>query len=267
MGNEPPVELSITLDRNGVAAPAQRVVTIASEVVGTCLQALANEDLSPPELQGGFVHYRFSGLEMSAEERRETYQNWILSKGFQDLARGVRETLEEALFYIAIHNLKQKRTTFGQFEADMASIRANVANLSFPKLLDDVNMGLSEPMAFEAEFLSLQRVRNCLEHRGGRVSNRDVDSGTGIMTLSFPRLRLFFRRGEEEVEVTKNSDKFCGESEGITVFLNRVTRSREYALDEPVVISADDFAEIAMACFMFASDIASKLPGETTELE
>ena len=84
--------LHITLNPNGVAAPAQRAVVIASQVVGICLRGLANDDLSPPEMQGGFIGYKFDSLEMSNEERRETYQNWILSKGFQDLARGVRET-------------------------------------------------------------------------------------------------------------------------------------------------------------------------------
>lgn len=52
--------------------------------------------------------------------------------------------------------------------------------------------------------------------------------------------------------------------EEITVLLNRVTRSREYALGEPVVISADDFVEIASACHFFAEEIASKLPGESS---
>jgi hypothetical protein len=44
------------------------------------------------------------------------------------------------------------------------------------------------------------------------------------------------------------------------LFLRRVTRSRDYALDEPVVIEANDFFEIAMACHLFASDVATKLP-------
>jgi hypothetical protein len=55
------------------------------------------------------------------------------------------------------------------------------------------------------------------------------------------------------------------QNEEISVYLKLVTRSRAYDLGEPVVISADDFAEIAMACHLFASEIASKLPGETSK--
>lgn len=258
MGTEPHL---VTLNPNGVAAPAQRVATIASQVVGTCLRALANDDLSPPELQGGSISYRFSGLEMSAEERREIYQNWILSKGFQDLARGVRETLEEALFYIAVGKLALRRMTLQKLQAEMDEIRKKAAKLCFPELLEKVNRGLSEPMSFDAEFRSLQKVRNCLEHRGGRVGDQDVDSATRTMTLSFPRLGLFNRRGDEEVEVKLAPGTEV--EEDISLYLKLTTRSLEYARGDPVVISADHFAEIATACHFFASEIAAKLPRDS----
>lgn len=259
--------LHIELNPNGVAAPAQRAVAVASQVVGICLRGLANDDLSPPEMRGEFMGYKFDGLEMSDEERRETFQNWLLSKGFQDLARGVRETLEEAVFYLAMVKRERGMTTLAEVEADMAAIRTDAGKPPFPKLLAEVNAGLTEPMAFDAEFLSLQKARNCLEHRGGRVGSRDVDAATGFMTLSFPRLRTFYRRGDGEVELTPGAvidthepDNPFGKGEEVQIFLNRVTRSREYALGEPVVITASDFYEIAMACQLFASDVAAKLP-------
>lgn len=262
-----PRALHIELNPNGVAAPAQRAVIIASQVVGICLRGLANEDLSPPEMRGGFMGYKFDGLEMSEEERRETYQNWLLSKGFQDLARGVRETLEEAVFYLAMIKREPGMTTLAEVDVDMAEIRADAGKPPFPKLLEQVNRGLTEPMAFDAEFLSLQKARNCLEHRGGLVGPRDVDAATGTMTLSFPRLRTFYRRDDEEIELapgevidTHQPNNPFGKGEVVQIYMNRVTRSREYALGEPVVITASDFYEIAMACQLFASDLAAKLP-------
>lgn len=261
-----PLALHITLNPNGVAEPAQRVVIIASQVVATALRALEKDDVSPPEMRGGHLEYQFNGLEMTDDERRTTFQNWILSKGFQDLARGVRETLEEAVFYLAMIKREPGITTLAKVEADIAAIRAAAAKLPFPKLLEDVNAGLTEPMAFDAEFLSLQKARNCLEHRGGRVGARDVDT-TGSMTLSFPRLRVFYSRGDTEIEIapgaaidTHDPGSSFGKGEGVSLFINRVTRTRTYQLDEPVVISASDFYEIAMACQLFASDVAAKLP-------
>ncbi len=213
------------------------------------------------------VGYKFNGIEMTDQERRETYQNWVLSKGFQDLARGVRETLEEAVFFLTMIKRKPGVTTIADLESEMQVIRAGAAKLQFPKLLAEVNAGLNEPMAFESEFASLQKVRNCLEHRGGLVGERDVDPTTGFMTLNFPRLRMFYKRADQEIEQapgeainTHDATNPFGSGEEVPIFMDRVNRSRQYALHDPVTISPSDFFEIAMACHLFASDVAAKLP-------
>lgn len=263
-----PEKLHITLQPDVVAAPAQRVALLAAEVVGTTLRALDNDDCEQAESWGGPWGYRFDGLDLPPAQRREAFKNWVLAKGFQDLARGVRETLEEALFFIKM--LEQddgQLTSLAKIEADMAAIRAAAAKLNFPPLLEQVNAGLREPMAFDAEFRTLQNVRNCLEHRGGRVGAKDVDPATGTLTLSFPRLKTFYHRGEEEVELapgeaidTRSSGNPFGEGKRVSIFIKQVPRVREYALDEPVVIAASEFFEVALACHMFAGDVASKLP-------
>lgn len=260
--------LHITLHPDGVAAPAQRVVALVSEAVGTSLRALDKDECTEQEAWGGPWGYRFTGLDLPPEERRETFRNWVLAKGFQDLARGVRETLEEALFFIKmLESESDAPTTLVLIKADMAKIRADAAKLTFPALMEQVNGRLREPMEFEAEFRTLQNVRNCLEHRGGRVGAKDVDPATGCLTLTFPRLMTFYMQGEEEVELvvgevidTHSPDNPFGNGKEVPLYLKRVTRSREYALDEPVVITALDFFEVAMACHLFAGDVASKLP-------
>lgn len=158
-------------------------------------------------------------------------------------------------------------TTLADLESEMLLIRVGAAKLQFPQLLAEVNAGLNEPMAFESEFVSLQKVRNCLEHRGGLVSERDVDSVTGLMTLNFPRLRMFYKRGEQEIELalgeaidTHDASNPFGIGEDVPIFMDRMNRSRQYALHDPVIISPSDFFEIAMACHLFASDLAAKLP-------
>jgi hypothetical protein len=53
----------------------------------------------------------------------------------------------------------------------------------------EIKIGLTTPLAFGAEFLSIQKVRNCLEHRGGVVGTQDADID-GILRLSFPRFKI-----------------------------------------------------------------------------
>lgn len=105
------------------------------------------------------------------------------------------------------------------------------------------------------------------EKRGGVVGPRDVDPGTKILSLHFPRLQLFYMRGSEEVELamdepidTQSEDNPFGKGTGVQIYFKRVTRSRQYSLGEPVIITQPDFNEIAMACHLFAADLAAKLP-------
>jgi hypothetical protein len=262
-----PLALNITLNPDGVSARAYRVTLMASQVVGTCLRALDVDSCEDQNSWGTTFGYQFGDLGLTPTERREAFRNWIIAKGFQDLARGIRESLEEALFFIRM--MEKPRgvlTTWASVQAEMDNIRSKSAKLNFPNLMQQVNASLREPMAFDAEFGSMQKVRNCLEHRGGRTARQDVDPATGILTLSFPRLKAFYLRGGEEVEVlpgaiidTQSSDTSFGK-EDVQIHIRRVTRSRAYSLDEPVVINASDFYEIAFASYLFAADVASKLP-------
>lgn len=255
-----PRHLQVTLNRDGVAAPLLRAAILATNVVGTSLRALSNDDLSLPEMKADFMRLSFGELDLPEDERLRAYQNWILGKGFQDLARGVRETLEEAIFYIEMTKLEAGTTTWGALQSHMAKIRDRATRPGFPQLMEEVNAGLKERVAFEIEFLSLQKVRNCLEHRNGRVGAKDVDPINGIMALSFPRLKLTANEDGKETEIYEG--QFF--EKGAEVYLNRETRTREYVLEEAVVISSSDFYEIAVACHLFAVDLASKLPDLST---
>lgn len=256
-----PKHLQVTLNKDGVAAPVLRAAVLATSVVGTSLRALSNDDLSPPELKSDFMSFSFGGTEFPESERLQTYQNWILGKGFQDLARGVRETLEEAIFYLEMTKLEAGATTWGALQSHMAKIRGRAMRPGFSQLMEEVNTGLTERMAFEVEFLSLQKVRNCLEHRNGRVGLKDVDPTTGVMALSFPRLKITASEDGKETEVYEG--QFF--EKGAELYLGRETRIREYAMEEAVVISAADFYEIALACHLFAVDLATKLPDLPTQ--
>jgi hypothetical protein len=260
-------QIQITLNPDGVAAPAQRVVIVASRVVSAALRAFAKEDSSFADLQSGFMGYRFDGIDWSEEERRTTFRNWVLAKGFQDLARGVRETLEEALFFLETLKIPSGPTTIEAIEATMADIRSRAAKLQFPQLMESVNDGLNDRLSFTEEFISLQKVRNCLEHRGGIVAARDIDANVGTLILSFPRIRLFYRRGEEEIEIAAGEPidtHDVDDDGGVALYIQRITRVREYRLGEAVVIDEADFAEIAMACHTFAGEVAAKLPSLPT---
>jgi hypothetical protein len=254
-------QLHVRLDPNGVAAPAQRAALIASDVVAACLGAVAEGELSKPEMPDQFISYQFNGPDITSDERRVLYQNWLLAKGFHDLARGIRETLEEAVLYLTLVVRKSGPTTLSGFEQEIASTRKRASKLKFPQLLDKVNAGLVTPMAFEQEFRSIQKVRNCLEHHGGIVGTQDMDTSDAALVLSFPRFQFFYMRKDQEIELARGEVVDAQDQEPeVEILCRQVTRSKRYELGERITFAASEFGEIAMACNLFARDLASRLP-------
>lgn len=258
----PTREIRINLDPNGVSNAVKRVAVEAAQVVAACIERLATGELSEPSIGGSSgMGYRFSGDPLTSDQRRAAYNNWLLAKGFGDLARGIRECLEEAVLFITLLNRPPGLTTEADFESELATIRRRANRPNFPDLLAQVNSTLTAPLSFDAEFLSMQKARNCLEHRGGVVGSLDLDTGGSIMTLTFPRLKTFYLRGLVEIELQPGMAVDAGDgSEFVQVMIRRETRTRTFRQGDRINLSVDDFAEIALACHFFGDDLASKLP-------
>jgi hypothetical protein len=64
------------------------------------MTAINKDNLSkPPEYASSRFHMSFDRSYLSAEARKTAYTSWLLCKGFQELARSIRQMLEEAFFY------------------------------------------------------------------------------------------------------------------------------------------------------------------------
>lgn len=145
-------------------------------------------------------------------------------------------------------------------------MRKRALRLSFPDLLTKVNSQLTSPLQFAQEFTSIQRVRNCLEHRDGMVRKQDLDDIGNMLTLSFPRLKLFYMREREEIELAEGERVDDQRGEPSVQILGRlVTRTKTYCLGDRVMFTGSEFTEIAMACCFFGQQLAASLPGLPNE--
>jgi hypothetical protein len=251
------VPLTLTFSRDGVVAPALRAMRRASEIVAFTLNSLADADLSvSPRPKNEATIGLLFGDEPEGYDRKSDFTDWVLERGFRDLAHGVRAALEEAYLYVDFAGDLPGLTTMGELEERFDRVRKAAARLNFMQLMDAVNCGLTEPLIFNDEFLSLQKVRNCLEHRHGIVTDKDANHSSG-MCLVLPRLKIFFVREGQEIEL-KHGQFFEADT---AILARRDTRERLFVLGSRVRFTAAEFDEIAMACFFFASDLGQKLPG------
>jgi hypothetical protein len=260
---KPRPTVQLTLDASAVAAPVHIAAVSCREIVDFYFDAMANVDLSkkPPAIESTFFRFDIRGPELTAESRRALYESWILAKAFQDLMRGLRASLEHAHLFIEIvahpvHRVKSAST----LDDFIAPFRARASALRFPALLEEVNSKLQKPLDFAAAYRSMQRARNCFEHRGGVVGKSDVGKRES-MELTFPRMKAYYERRDEEIELEAGAIVNAEDGEvDVPIMMRLDIRRRRFNLGERLILTAADFDEIAFACFHFGSQLAASLP-------
>jgi predicted KAP-like P-loop ATPase len=255
-GSRPAVNLTLNLD--AILAPTQNAAVLSTELVDFMFDAMGKADLSKKPANDA-TQYKFKTPEISAAERRAMFENWLFLKGFQDLMRGVRASLEQAYLFLELLTRPQKTKSDTTLMDFLAPFRRKAAKLNFPDLLDQVNGKLPKSLNFVDAYHSLQRARNCLEHRNGIVSDVDAPA-RGVMLLSFPRVKNFYiRKGQEiELEVGHIVDAE-DDSEQVQIFTRIELRERRFSKGDRLSISITDFNEIAFACNYFVSELAAKV--------
>jgi len=252
-----PGRLVVTLNTLGVLAPAHRAIRDTVDVVTFCLNAIERGDLSDwPQADMMRFVLRFPD-EISAEQRKAAYTHWLLSKGFQELARALRQMLEEAFFYNGMVAHADQIHTWAELQAEQQELREAASKMQFPELLDAVNKRLTTPLHYERELSSVQLARNCLEHRNGIVQERDVDPATCVLHLRLPGMRLFYEDGGQQIEVGPGSQ--VGEKD-VELKSQVVVMEREFKLGERVTFRADEFHDIGFGCWVIADDLVNRLP-------
>lgn len=253
-GNEG-LTLQITLNPDAVAAPALRAMQDSVETVAMALNALeAAGDEAPPQMPGAQMRLSFSGSDEAPPDRRARQVNWLLAKGFHDIAQGIRETLEEAYLYCVVARRGGGRTTIAEIQAwfDQTKMQAN--RMNFPDLLGSVSRFLQEPLQHSAELQTLNAVRNCLEHRGGVVGQQDVKDGPLILMLPRLRMEVVSDGVAKDVEIGMYVEK------GGVIQARQDRLEKTFQLGERVTFTSAEFQEIAFACAYVVADIQKKLP-------
>lgn len=252
------VELNVA----AVAAPVHHVARVSSEVVRHSLRLFRSSDLRDPvPKMGEAPAHLLTGPPQSLEERRLEFGSWILSKGFQELVRGVRQSLEEAANYLGIAARAEIIKSDSQLYDERARIQKKAQKGSFGDLLAQVNKGLASPLKFNNEFTSLQRVRNCLEHRAGIVGEEDFDSGRKFISLSVPSVECLVEREDGSKATVALGDALpVTPGEKLKVVNSLTTSTIRYEEGQRIQFSEREFEMVAFACFLFGSDLASRLP-------
>jgi hypothetical protein len=251
--------LQLEINPGRLAEIVGSAVFASTEVVNLHLNSLSDENINRSR-PGAGVFYKFRGPELTTDQRRAMHESWILAKAFQEILRAVRHALEEAHVLVALLTKEHKIKSNDTIAGFLKPFQSKAAGLTFPDLMTAVNGLLDPNLDFADSYKSLQAARNCLEHRAGIVGNADT-KGAAEFTLSVPRLKIFYLRGSEEIELAAGERVDAGDDRPEVEILMKIeTRARSISLGGRLTFTPQEFNEIAFACNYLGQQLAGRLP-------
>jgi hypothetical protein len=249
----------LELDPTAIVRVIDTAVVASTEVVN--FHFLDKADLT--QRVEADVRVRFRGPDLTPEQRRAMHENWLLARAIQELLRAVRHGLELAHVVTAVVNKKHSVKSDATIADFMKPFEAKAASLSFPELLADVNIRLETKLDFADSYKSLQAARNCLEHRAGIVGKPET-KGKDEFEISVPRMKIFYMRGDDEIEVAAGQVVQPSEGKDHAQILMKIEeKKRSLKLGERLAFTLSEFNEIAFACHHLGQQLVGKLPKPT----
>lgn len=122
----------------------------------------------------------------------------------------------------------------------------------FPKKFSDLRNEFTITTEFESYFQSFNAARNCLVHRNGIVTEKDIDS-SGLLNIKTRYLQLFQSSPDGHEQTPLNIDNST--NIGWSVCIKPEDVSTIFRVGEQVTFSIEMLSKVSFTLYMMADDI------------
>lgn len=255
---------TLTLNANGVIGPLHKVLEECTNSILFGLQTMELVNEIPPDLKidEGFFRLQFGKNDEDIAVKKEKYKAWLLKKGFEDLVKGIEYTLREAYLYVSIFSKLSELKTAQDFNQALPEIRKQALRMHIPDMLEKIDPHLAKPWSYKNQILSINKARNCLVHRGGLVTEKDINDETEkALKLEWVKLKLFYEKDGKEIEIVGETI-IDGGQEGTQIKLRRENNAISFKQGSHITLNYKQFNEFIVTCFHFGADLVNCLPKE-----
>lgn len=204
------------------------------------------------------------GAGLSFEDARVRFRPWLLGCGLRDCIEAVSLFLDELRVIAAIFSFGGAMT--GEDWQRAVDARGPEAKkFHFMGLKDRLTYLVTKYDAslsseFDSDILSINQTRNCLVHRLGLISPRDVGTGSGSeMRLTWRRNEILIRDEATGEERRMEGFPFLVEGQSTVLLRPNVRTEKAFALGSRVELTAQEFADIAYTVFIYGQDLRTKV--------
>jgi hypothetical protein len=189
---------------------------------------------------------------------------WLFKKAFEELIIALQESLKQAYifarFYLVHHQTKDAPLgSKEEAEQQVKAIFKKSSSLNLPDLVNQIEKDLMIQLPLKNQILSINQVRNCLVHRAGIVSEKDInDDANQSLVLDFIDLIAFF---EIEGKITElNLELKKSGVQPTKVFFESKNKTKSFKKGELVKMDQNIFNGVLYTCVSFIQQLFSKIP-------
>lgn len=155
----------------------------------------------PIELPGVFFNIVFGGALESSDATRSDAKRWLVTMGLREGIDSIGTVVDEIRVFAGLcKKARDKVPISPSRDMTVAELTEEIQRdekrtfhrLSWPEKLRRLVEEFGIRSDWQREFLSINKVRNCLTHRGGVVGEQDLESDCpeGVLSLQFRILEL-----------------------------------------------------------------------------
>jgi len=252
-------KLNINLDglRVELQRSLQKIIYLVSAGLN-CTDGIEVEKLQLPTS----IKYNFAKFSDLTEEKiKEKYSEWVLSSGFRDAIESVSSFLESVHQVLTCWELAVKEKSGFLIPKDDWNINIPAETkryhrLGLPDKLDHIYVkhDIDIKDSFKEQILSINSARNCLVHRNGIVSERDVNQNEELV-VKWLKMKLFVRDedGDHDLVMGELIEK---ES---TICVKLKEQERRFSLGSLVSFTVEEFSELTWCFFLFGEELVKTI--------
>ncbi|MDP3672921.1 MAG: hypothetical protein Q8R69_24935 [Telluria sp.] len=261
------VHIQVNLD--SLAGELQRSVQRITYLVAAGLQSPVDVDPDKLLIESQGVRLQFiQGYAWSETQAKPAYEDWVLGNGFRDAIEAVSTFLESVRQVLAIWRLGKRQSmgeqlTGGLWNEQFGDAARRFHRLGFPDKIAMLETEFSAKLdpALQQQILSANVARNCLVHRGGIVSERDLNTETAL-EIGWTRMALMLEDedGQKELVIGRVIEKAS------SLLLQHQRRSKTFKLGERISFTTTEFVEICWTLFIYSLAWSQKLSEQGLQL-
>ncbi|MES0122168.1 hypothetical protein NKL05_08550 [Mesorhizobium sp. C420B] len=220
----------------------------------------ANHIPSLPHQLDDRMSYHLVPSEISDETRRqfnENFEAWIIGNALRDLVDAF------TIFLKHCFPIQHMMATHSYIPTDLRALAAEVEMLSISAQYSRLRELIGLDQRYWEMFESFRKARNCLSHRMGLVSRKDVSPENNRLLIRWSFLGVFMRHPDGTEQPIDHEAIEAGHvatgHEGAMIIMRLTWKERSFAVGTNIRLTRHELSEICFAVHMATDHVIAKL--------